>query len=71
MRHDRPAALHRHIQENANTYITSDPANYFLNIDLIANTPVVYVTWYGADAYCRAWAAACRPRPNGNGLRAA
>lgn len=41
-------------EENANTYITSDPANYFLNIDLIANTPVVYVTWYGADAYCRA-----------------
>lgn len=39
--------------ENANTYISSDPANYFLTIDLIAETPVVYVTWYGAEAYCR------------------
>jgi formylglycine-generating enzyme required for sulfatase activity len=39
--------------ENANTYINSDSANYFLTIDLIAETPVVYVTWYGAEAYCR------------------
>jgi formylglycine-generating enzyme required for sulfatase activity len=39
--------------ENANTYINSDSANYFLTIDLIADTPVVYVTWYGAEAYCR------------------
>lgn len=39
--------------ENANTYISVDPANYFLTIELIANTPVVYVTWYGAEAYCR------------------
>ncbi len=39
--------------ENANTYITNDPANYFLSIDLISNTPAVYVTWYGAEAYCR------------------
>jgi sulfatase modifying factor 1 len=40
--------------ENANTYINSDSANYFLTIpEVIAKTPVVYVTWYGAEAYCR------------------
>lgn len=41
--------------ENANTYISSDPANYFLlQESIVGNTPAVYVTWYGADAYCRA-----------------
>lgn len=41
--------------ENSLTYIASDSANYYLPQEaIIANTPVVYVTWYGAEAYCRA-----------------
>ncbi|MCU0466097.1 MAG: SUMF1/EgtB/PvdO family nonheme iron enzyme [Anaerolineae bacterium] len=42
------------IDENNLSYIRVDPASYDITLDFVANTPVVYVTWYGADSYCRA-----------------
>ncbi|MCU0474724.1 MAG: SUMF1/EgtB/PvdO family nonheme iron enzyme [Anaerolineae bacterium] len=42
------------LRENTLSYINVDPASYDITLDFVANTPVVFVTWHGADAYCRA-----------------
>lgn len=41
-------------REQVLSYIRVDPASYDITLDFVAETPVVFVTWYGADAYCRA-----------------
>jgi len=41
-------------RENNLSYISVDPASYDITLDFVAETPAVFVTWYGADAYCRA-----------------
>lgn len=42
------------IREQPLSYVESDPASYYIKLEFLAETPVVFVTWYGADAYCRA-----------------
>lgn len=39
--------------EEPNSNITYDSANYSLVLASQDNLPIIYVTWYGADAYCR------------------
>jgi formylglycine-generating enzyme required for sulfatase activity len=41
-------------RENTLSYIRVDPAGYDITLDFVAQTPVVFVTWHGANAYCRA-----------------
>lgn len=36
------------------SYITFDGVNYNVSVDFYRNRPVANVTWYGADAYCKA-----------------
>lgn len=55
--------------EVATREITFDSQNYNVAPTLL-NYPVYAVTWYGAQAYCRALAAACRRKPSGNTPRA-
>jgi formylglycine-generating enzyme required for sulfatase activity len=40
-------------QENENSNVTFDGSAYLIN-GLIENYPMTYVTWFGAEAYCRA-----------------
>lgn len=42
------------IRETTLSYIDLDPASYFVKLEYVAETPAVFVTWYGAEAYCRA-----------------
>ena len=42
------------IRENSLSYIEVDPASYFIKLEFVTETPAVFVTWHGADAYCRA-----------------
>lgn len=39
--------------EDANSVILFDNANYSLQQDFLSELPVAGVTWYGADTYCR------------------
>jgi iron(II)-dependent oxidoreductase len=41
-------------QEQSFSLIFYDSANYEVRPDFLADNAAVYVTWYGADAYCRA-----------------
>ncbi len=41
-------------RENELSYIRVDPASYDITLDFVLETPAVFVSWYGADAYCRA-----------------
>ncbi|MEP7286812.1 MAG: SUMF1/EgtB/PvdO family nonheme iron enzyme [Chloroflexota bacterium] len=36
------------------SYIKFDGSTYSVTTDIYANRPIAYVTWYGADAYCKA-----------------
>ncbi|HRE49618.1 MAG TPA: SUMF1/EgtB/PvdO family nonheme iron enzyme [Aggregatilineales bacterium] len=39
--------------ERPNSYIRYDGLRYSVTVDFYTNRPVYYVTWYGADAFCR------------------
>ena len=41
------------VGQTQNSVIRLDGGRYSVTLDLYQNRPAVYVTWYGADAYCK------------------